>query len=74
MTEPTDVERAEYRRDVIGVVVYHVNHSLGESVQAISEAADGANEAVVICENGNVYRVRMGLVIEPVPREEEREQ
>ena len=68
---PSDEELEEYRRDVIGVVVYHVNHSLGESVQAISEAADGANEAVVICENGNVYRVRMGLAIEQVPEIEE---
>lgn len=74
MGDPSEEELEEYRRDVIGVVVYHVNHSLGESVQAISEAADGANEAVVICENGNVYRVRMGLVIEPVPRTEEKEQ
>lgn len=66
----TETERFEAA--VFPFIAEIVRLGTGFEAAAITKAKD-ENSAVVVCENGNVYRVKTRVVISPIPASEEGE-
>jgi hypothetical protein len=67
----TDPER--YEAIVYGFIAEMVRLGTGENAAALSASSDGDGTAVVVCENGAVYRVRTVVAITQVDEREEGE-